>query len=124
MKKVLVFALVGGMFALASCGGGPSAEEKAALEQARLDSIKMVEQAKLDEMAAAAAAAAAAEAEAAATEEEVAPAEKAPANIIEGKKGAAENAAENIIEGKKQQAAEEKESGEDMIQRKKGKGGN
>ncbi len=34
MKKVFVFALIGGMFALVSCGGGPSAEEKAAAEQA------------------------------------------------------------------------------------------
>ncbi len=60
MKKVLLFSVVGGMIALASCGGGPSAEEKAAAEQAKLDSIKAAEQAKLDEMAAEAAAAEAA----------------------------------------------------------------
>ncbi len=33
MKRILLFSVVGGMIALASCGGGPSAEEKAALEQ-------------------------------------------------------------------------------------------
>ncbi len=74
MKKVFAMALVGGTLALASCGGGPSAEEKAAMEQARLDSIKAAEQAKLDAEAAAAAAAAeaaAAEAEAQAATEEV-----------------------------------------------------
>jgi len=60
MKKVLLFSVVGGMIALASCGGGPSAEEKAAAEQAKMDSIQAAEQAKLDEMAAEAAAAEAA----------------------------------------------------------------
>lgn len=64
MKKVFAIAILGGTLALASCGGGPSAEEKAAQEQAKLDSIKAAEQEKLD--AEAAAAAAAAEAEAAA----------------------------------------------------------
>jgi flagellar hook assembly protein FlgD len=66
MKKVFAIAILGGTLALASCGGGPSAEDKAAAEQAKLDSIKAAEQAKLD--AEAAAAAAAAEAEAAAEE--------------------------------------------------------
>ena len=47
--------------ALASCGGGPTAEEKAALEQLKMDSIKAVEQAAMDAEAAAAAAAAEAE---------------------------------------------------------------
>ncbi len=61
MKKVFVMALVGATLALASCGGGPSAEEKAAAEQAKMDSIKAVEQARLDAEAAAAGGAWAAE---------------------------------------------------------------
>ncbi len=60
MKKVLLFSVVGGMIALASCGGGPSPEEQAAAEQAKMDSIQAAEQAKLDAMAAEAAAAEAA----------------------------------------------------------------
>lgn len=71
MKKVLLFALIGGTMALASCGSGPSAEEKAALEQAKMDSIKAVEQAALEAEAAAAAAAAKAEAAASEVVEEV-----------------------------------------------------
>jgi antirestriction protein len=123
MKKVLLFSVLGGMFALASCGGGPSAEEQAAAEQAKQDSIKATEQAKLDAMAAEAAAAeeAAAAYDSVAdevTEEVVA---KEPENIIEGKVQQTEDAAENIIEGKKGKVETEKASGEDMIQRKKGK---
>lgn len=124
MKKVLLFALIGGTMALASCGGGPSAEEKAALEQAKMDSIKAVEQAALEAEAAAAAAAEEAAAAVEEVAEEVEEAAKKPENMIEGKKQAAEDAAENIIEGKKQKAEEEKTSGEDMIQRKKGKANN
>ncbi len=56
-------AVIGSM-AIVSCG--PSAEEKAAAEQARLDSITQAEKAYNDSLAAAEAAAAAAEAEAAA----------------------------------------------------------
>ena len=40
MKKVLSIALVAGMFAIYSCG--PSAEEKAAAEKAKADSIAAV----------------------------------------------------------------------------------
>lgn len=133
MKKVFLFATLGGALALASCGGGPSDEEKAAAEQARLDSIKAAEQAKLDAMAAEAAAReaaayaagqASAEAEAA-TEEAAAPAKeepKQPANIIEGKKQAAEEAGKtNIIEAKKGAAEQQKASGENMIEAKKKK---
>lgn len=59
MKKVLVFALVGGVFTLASCGGGSNADDEAAA-QAKLDSIKAAEQAQQEADAAEAAAAAAA----------------------------------------------------------------
>lgn len=131
MKKVLLFSLVGGMIALASCGGGPSAEEKAAMEQAKLDSIKAAEQAKID----AAAAAAEAEAKAAAHEAEEAVTDateeveevvekKEPENIIQGKKQSADDASKtNIIESKKSKAEEEKTSGESIISKKK-KGAN
>lgn len=57
MKKVLFTFAVIGSLAIVSCG--PSAEEQAAAEQARLDSIAAVEQARLDSIAAAEAAAAA-----------------------------------------------------------------
>ena len=43
MKKVLFTLLVGGMFAFYACG--PSAEEKAAAEKAKQDSIAAAEQA-------------------------------------------------------------------------------
>jgi len=43
MKKVLSIALVAGMFAIYSCG--PSAEDKAAAEKAKNDSIAASEQA-------------------------------------------------------------------------------
>jgi hypothetical protein len=42
MKKVLLTLLVGGMFAIYACG--PSAEEKAAAEKAKNDSIAAAEQ--------------------------------------------------------------------------------
>jgi hypothetical protein len=41
MKKVLAILLVGGMFAFYACG--PSAEEKAAAEKAKQDSIAAAE---------------------------------------------------------------------------------
>lgn len=56
MKKLLIVMIAGAMFAVVACG--PSAEEKAAQEQARLDSIAKVEQAIQDSIAAAEAAAA------------------------------------------------------------------
>ena len=43
MKKVLSIALVAGMFAIYSCG--PSAEEKAAAEKQKQDSVAAAEQA-------------------------------------------------------------------------------
>lgn len=63
MKKVLFITAVISSLAIVSCG--PSAEEKAAAEQARLDSIAQAEKAYNDSVAAVEAAAAA-EAEAAA----------------------------------------------------------
>ncbi|HRY99255.1 MAG TPA: hypothetical protein P5550_09405 [Bacteroidales bacterium] len=61
MRKFFAMILVAGAFLAVSCG--PSAEEKAAAEQARLDSIAAVEaaaeQARLDSIAAVEAAAAA-----------------------------------------------------------------
>lgn len=73
MKKVLFIATMVCGIAIVSCG--PSAEEKAAQEQARLDSIEAAEKAKAEEEAAAAAqaeaeAAAAAAQDSSATEEE------------------------------------------------------
>ena len=41
MKKIASVLFIGGMLALVACG--PSAEEKAAMEKARLDSIAAVE---------------------------------------------------------------------------------
>lgn len=51
MKNSLSIALFGGVVALASCASGPTPEEQAAAEQARLDSLKAVEQFRLDSMA-------------------------------------------------------------------------
>lgn len=65
MKKVLFITAIACSLAIVSCG--PSAEEKAKVEQARLDSIKAVEDAQA-EAEAAAAAQAQAEAEAAAAQ--------------------------------------------------------
>src|SRR6188472_3120187 len=48
MKKVLSIILAAGMVALISCG--PSAEEKAAMEKAKADSIANVEKARMDSM--------------------------------------------------------------------------
>ncbi len=45
MKRILLFSVVGGMIALASCGGGPSAEEKAALKRATVALAAAEEQA-------------------------------------------------------------------------------
>ncbi|MBE0674842.1 MAG: hypothetical protein IH591_09295 [Bacteroidales bacterium] len=60
MRKLFAMILVAGAMFVVSCG--PSAEEKAAAEQARLDSIAAVEaaaeQARLDSIAAVEAAAA------------------------------------------------------------------
>lgn len=55
MKNTLSIVAFGGILALASCASGPTPEEQAAAEQARLDSIKAVEQFRLDSMAQAAA---------------------------------------------------------------------
>jgi hypothetical protein len=55
MKNSLSIVAFGGILALASCASGPTPEEQAAAEQARLDSIKAIEQFRLDSMAQAAA---------------------------------------------------------------------
>jgi DNA-binding protein H-NS len=52
MKKVFLSAIVAGMMAMVACG--PSAEEKAAAEKAKQDSIAAVEAAKAETEAAAA----------------------------------------------------------------------
>ncbi len=52
MKKLTSFLLVAGMFTFFACG--PSAEEKAAMEKAKQDSIAAVEKAKADSIAMAA----------------------------------------------------------------------
>ena len=49
MKKLFTLAAVAGMFAFSSCG--PSAEEKAAAEKAKQDSIAAVEKAYADSVA-------------------------------------------------------------------------
>ena len=51
MKKLFTLVAVAGMFAFSSCG--PSAEEKAAMEKAKQDSIAAVEQARMDSINAA-----------------------------------------------------------------------
>ena len=51
MKKVLSTLLVAGMFAFVACG--PSAEEKAAMEKKKQDSIDMVQKAMNDSIEAA-----------------------------------------------------------------------
>jgi len=55
MKNTMSIVAFGGILALASCASGPTPEEQAAAEQARLDSLKAVEQFRLDSMAQAAA---------------------------------------------------------------------
>jgi hypothetical protein len=50
MKKLFTLFLVAGMFSFLACG--PSAEEKAAIEKAKQDSIAAVEKAKQDSIAA------------------------------------------------------------------------
>ncbi|MCC6690585.1 MAG: hypothetical protein IT235_03550 [Bacteroidia bacterium] len=52
MKKSLTIAAFAGMLAVVACG--PSAEEKAAIEKAKQDSITAVEKMKADSIAAAA----------------------------------------------------------------------
>ena len=54
MKKVLTLVAFAGMLSFVACG--PSAEEQAAMEKAKQDSIANVEKAKADSMAAATAA--------------------------------------------------------------------
>ncbi len=54
MKNTLSLLAFGGILALASCASGPTPEEIAAKEQARLDSIAAVEQFRADSAAAAA----------------------------------------------------------------------
>lgn len=73
MKKVLTLVAVAGMFAFYACG--PSAEEKAAAEKAKQDSIRMAHEA--DSIAAAQQAAAEAEK---AKQDSIAAAEKAKAD--------------------------------------------
>lgn len=85
MKKVLTLVAVAGMFSFTACG--PSAEEIAAKEKAKQDSIAAVEAAKTAEEAAKAEA----EAKAKATQDSIAAAEKA----------AAEKAAEEAAKAKK-----------------------
>ena len=77
MKKVLSIALVAGMFAIYSCG--PSAEEKAAAEKHKADSVQ---KAMDDSMAMVKAAADAAMAKAAADSAAMAAAEKAKADSM------------------------------------------
>lgn len=55
MKNTMSIVAFGGILALVSCASGPTPEEQAAAEQARLDSLKAVEQFRLDSMAQAAA---------------------------------------------------------------------
>lgn len=50
MKKTLTIAAFAGILAIVACG--PSAEEKAAMEKKKQDSIQLVEKAKADSMAA------------------------------------------------------------------------
>jgi hypothetical protein len=50
MKKLFSLLVIAGMFAIVACG--PSAEEKAAKEKAKADSIAAVQKAKEDSMAA------------------------------------------------------------------------
>lgn len=50
MKKVLTLVAFAGMLSFVACG--PSAEEKAAMEKKKQDSIQIVEKAKADSMAA------------------------------------------------------------------------
>ena len=131
MKNSLSIALFGGVVALASCASGPTPEEQAAAEQARLDSLKAVEQFRLDSMAQVAA-----EAEAAAYAAGQAAAEKTtttttttststtkPAessNPITNKQNAAKSN-ENPIDAKKQKAEEQKENPTNPILNKKSK---
>ncbi len=129
MKNSLSIALFGGVVALASCASGPTPEEQAAAEQARLDSLKAVEQFRLDSMAQVAAeaeAAAYAAGQAAAeqttttttTTSTTKPAESS--NPITNKQNAA-NSNENPIDAKKQKAEEQKENPTNPILNKKSK---
>ena len=86
MKKVLTLVAVAGMFAFYACG--PSAEEQAAAEKKKQDSLRMVREA--DSIAAAEQAAAEAEK---VKQDSIANAEKAKADSIA--------AAEEAAKGKK-----------------------
>lgn len=136
MKNTLSIVAFGGILALASCASGPTPEELAAQEQARLDSIAAVEQFRADSIAQALAeaeAAAYAAGQAAATKTtttkttttttKTEPAVAKPAstgNPITDKKNAAE-AGGNPIDAKKQKAEEGKDGTSNPILDKKKK---
>jgi len=139
MKNTLSIVAFGGILALASCASGPTPEEIAAKEQARLDSIAAVEQFRADSIAQALAeaeAAAYAAGQAAATKTtttkttttttKTEPADTKPAstgNPITDKKNAASQPAENPIDAKKQKAEEGKDGTSNPILDKKKKAG-
>jgi hypothetical protein len=124
MKKILMMAVFAGFAALTACG--PSAEELAAKEKAIQDSINLVEQMRLEAIAAEEAAAAAAEAERLAAEAaaEAAAAELAAAEAA-AKKGTAkpktvsqpkpEPKVETIGSGKPKMDAEKSKDGGSTI---------
>lgn len=87
MKKLLTLVIAGGMLAFYSCG--PSAEEIAAKEKAKQDSIHMADSLAAAEAAAVAAAeaAAAAEAEAAAKAQAAADSTRVADSLAATKKG-------------------------------------
>ena len=102
MKNTLSIVAFGGILALASCASGPTPEEQAAAEQARLDSLKAVEQFRLDSMAQVAAEAEAAAYAAGQAEAEAAAAATAP------KGGSTAPATKPVVEEKKEEPNKER----------------